>query len=196
MVIRTDDLHDVPRARAPVDRVSLRVRQVCDAVGSFIEYWGFKAIHGRIWTLLALSTSPMTQVEVADFLDVSRSLVSGAMAELLAHGLVRPMEEHRNAPYTAVVDVWPTIADVLREREWMLVEAARVALEGALEAAEMSRETPPRFAVERMRFLLRMTEIAQAFLRILMNLRVPRKLEGIGGWLKDTAKFLQGIGTL
>ncbi|MBM4361025.1 MAG: hypothetical protein FJ096_23245 [Deltaproteobacteria bacterium] len=196
MVIRFEEPSDLPRARVSVDRLSVRVRQVCDAVGDFIEYWGFKAIHGRIWTLLALSTSPMTQVEVADFLEVSRSLVSGAMSELMSHGLVRPTEEHRNAPYTAVLDVWPTISDVLRGREWMLVESARMALEGAVEAAELSREAPPRFAVERMKFLLRMTEIAQAFLRILMNLRVPRKLEGLGGWLKDTAKFLQGIGSL
>lgn len=196
MVMRTDDVLEVQRGRVPSDRLSVRVRQVCDSVGSFIEYWGFKAIHGRIWTLLALSTTPLTQVEVADFLDVSRSLVSGAMAELLEHGLVRPTADHRNAPYTAVLDVWPTIADVLREREWMLVETARVALEGAIEAVELSREESPRFAVERMRFLLRMTEIAQAFLRMLMNLRVPRKLEGLGGWLKDTAKFVQGLGSL
>lgn len=196
MVNQLEESADIPRPRIHDDRLSLRVRQVCEAVGSFIEYWGFKAIHGRIWTLLALSNAPMTQVEVADFLDVSRSLVSGAMGELLSHGLVRPIDDHRNAPYVAVVDVWPTIADVLREREWMLVESARVALEGALEEAEFSREPMPRFSVERMRFLLRMTEIAQAFLRILMNLRVPRRLEGLGGWLKDTAKFLQGIGSL
>ncbi|MBM4376844.1 MAG: hypothetical protein FJ095_17315 [Deltaproteobacteria bacterium] len=193
MTMRLEESTEAPRGRTPTDRLSVRVRQVCDAVGSFIEYWGFKAIHGRIWALLALSTAPMTQVEVADFLDVSRSLVSGAMAELLEHGLVRPTADHRNAPYVAVVDVWPTISDVLRGREWMLVESARVALEGAIEAVEMSSDMPPRFAVERMRFLLRMTEIAQTFLRILMNLRVPRKLEGLGGWLKDTAKFLQGL---
>lgn len=191
-----EDAHEVARPRASHDRLSLRVRQVCEAVGEFIEYWGFKAIHGRIWTLLALSTRPMTQVEVAEFLDVSRSLVSGAMAELAQHGLVRQVDEHRNAPYAPVLDVWPTIADVLRGREWMLVEAARVALEGAIDAAELAPEGPPRFAVERMRFLLRMTEIAQAFLRILMGLRVPRRLEGLGGWLKDTAKFLQGLGSL
>jgi len=193
MTNRLDDPSEAARARTPGDRLSVRVRQVCDAVGTFIEYWGFKAIHGRLWTLLALSSSPMTQVEVADFLDVSRSLVSGAMSELLEHGLVRPTADHRNAPYMAVLDVWPTISDVLRGREWMLIESARLALEGAIEAAEMSREVSPRFAVERMRFLLRMTEIAQAFLRILVSLRVPRKLEGFGGLLKDTAKFLQGL---
>lgn len=195
-MIRTDDAVENLRGRASTDRLALRVRQVCEAVGNFIEYWGFKAIHGRIWTLLALSTEPLTQVEVSDFLEVSRSLVSGAMAELVQHGLVQPVDERRNAPYRAVLDIWPTVTDVLREREWMLVEAARVALEGAVEAALLSTERPPRFALDRMRFLLRMTELAQAFLRMLMGLRVPRKLEGLGSWLKDTAKFLQGLSTL
>jgi DNA-binding transcriptional regulator GbsR (MarR family) len=191
-----DDPFDGPRGRPPSDRLSLRVRQVCDAVGGFIDYWGFKAIHGRIWTLLALAKKPLTQVEVADFLEVSRSLVSGAVSELAEHGLVRPLDDRRNAPYEAIVDIWPTISDVLREREWMLVEAARVALEGAIEEAELTAARPAPFSVERMRFLLRMTELAQAFLRLLIGLRVPRKLEGIGGWLKESAKFLQGLRSL
>ena len=31
-----------------------RVLEVCDAIGEFIEYWGFKSIHGRVWAMLAL----------------------------------------------------------------------------------------------------------------------------------------------
>ncbi len=166
------------------------MRQVAEAVGAFIEYWGFKAIHGRIWTLLALSSRPLTQVEVAEFFDVSRSLVSQAMSELVGHGLVRPTEEHRNAPYEAVTDVWPTVSDVLREREWMLIEAARVALEGAVEEAELSRQNP-RYLVDRIRFLLRMTELAQSFLGLLISLRVPRKVDGFLPWLRETAKFMR-----
>ena len=107
-MIRTDADFDSPTGRIPQDRLTLRVRQVCDAVGAFIEYWGFKAIHGRIWAVLALSTEPLNQVEVSEFLEVSRSLVSGAMAELVQHRLVEPTDDRRNAPYRAVVDIWPT----------------------------------------------------------------------------------------
>ncbi|MSP25388.1 MAG: hypothetical protein EXR75_09535 [Myxococcales bacterium] len=173
------------------DRLSLRVRQVADSIGAFIEYWGFKAIHGRIWTLLALSNQPLTQIEVAEFFDVSRSLVSQAMSELMDHGLVRPVDEHRNAPFEAVTDIWPTISDVLRDREWMLIEAARVSLEGAVEEAELVRGARPRFILERMRFLLRMTELAQSFLGLVISLRVPRKLDGFVPWLRETAKFMR-----
>lgn len=179
------------------DRVALRVKGVCDAVGEFIEYWGFKAIYGRIWTLLALHTEPMTQVEVAERLEVSRSLVSGAVAELVARGLVRPVTDHRNAPYEAVVDVWGSIADVLREREWMLIEAARVALESAIEEVELGApEVRARYDVERMRFLLRMTELAQAFLRLLIGIRAPRRLEGFGDWVKRAGTFVRSLRSL
>jgi DNA-binding transcriptional regulator GbsR (MarR family) len=174
------------------ERVAARIISVCDSVGAFIEYWGFKAIHGRIWTLLALRKEPMSQVEIAEFLDVSRSLVSGAVAELTKLGLVKALSDHRNAPYEALVDIWPTISDVLRGREWMLIESARLALESAIEEIEL-RGTSANWDIDRMRFLLRMTELAQAFLRLLIGIRVPRKLEGLGDWLKSSAKFMRSL---
>ncbi len=180
----------------PDGRVVARIQQVCDAVGAFIEYWGFKAIHGRIWTLLALRSEPMTQVEIAEFFGVSRSLVSVAMSELGARGLVRALSDHRNTPYEAVVDIWASISDVLREREWMLIETARLALESAIEEIELSGGQSggmARWDVDRMRFLLRMTELAQAFLRLLIGIRVPHKLEGLGEWLKSSAKFMRSL---
>jgi DNA-binding transcriptional regulator GbsR (MarR family) len=171
-----------------------RVREVCETVGSFIEYWGFKAIHGRIWTALALHQEPMAQTELAEFLGVSRSLVSGAISELTERGLVRATSEHRNAPYEAVIDIWPSIANVLRGREWMMIESARVALDAAVEEMELSdADARRRYSLDRMRFLLRMTEMAQAFLRLLIGIRVPRKLEGLGDWLKNSAKFIQTL---
>ncbi|HZO13752.1 MAG TPA: MarR family transcriptional regulator [Polyangiaceae bacterium] len=185
------------RTGPPEDRLSLRIRQVCEAVGQFIEYWGFKAIHGRIWTFLALRSEPVSQIEIAEFFGVSRSLVSGAVAELIEHGLVRPVSDHRNAPYEAVIDFWPTISDVLRDREWMLVEAARLALDGAIEEMELSNpRSTARFNLERMRLLLRMAELAQALLRLLIGIRVPRKLEELGSWLKNSSKLIRSLRNL
>ncbi len=173
------------------ERLTKQVVRACDAVGGFIEYWGFKAIHGRIWTLLALRGEPMPQTEIAMKLAVSRSLVSGAVAELCDHGLLRRVEEHRNAPYVAVIDVWPVISDVLRAREWMLIESARLALEAAIEEVEFSQSLGEevRWDVDRMRMLLAMTELAQALLRILMALRVPRASDRFSGWLDKAGSF-------
>jgi len=71
-------------------RMQRRVVRVCEATGEFIAWWGFKSIHGRIWALLALSRDPVSQAELSRTLGVSRALVSGAIAELLEYGLVRP----------------------------------------------------------------------------------------------------------
>lgn len=168
------------------ERLARQVVRVCDTVGAFIEYWGFKAIHGRVWTLLALHKGPMPQTEIATLLSVSKSLVSGAVAELSNLGLVRQTRDHRNAPYEAVFDVWPIISEVLRSREWMLVEAARVALEAAIEEAELARAMnyKVRWDLSRMQTLLAMTELAQALLRILMSLRMPRAQDRFSSWLE------------
>lgn len=162
------------------------VARVCDEAGRFIEYWGFKAIHGRIWTLLALHRGPLSQSDIAQLLGVSRSLVSGAVAELVGYGLARPTGAHRNAPYEAIMDVWPTISDVLRSREWMLLEGARVALDGAIEEALYAREAgrEARWDVDQMRTLLTMTELAQGLLKLLISIRAPQAAERFGGWLK------------
>ena len=171
---------------------SRRILGVCDAVGDFIAYWGFKAIHGRVWTFLALHRAPVTQAAVARGLGVSRSLVSGTMADLQAWGLVRPVDDDRHTPYVAVVDVWPTISDVLRSREWMLIESTRLALEAALEAidrAEREGECVP-YDASRIRQLLSMTEVAQTFLRLLMRMR-HAPIEGFGQWVNRATGMLK-----
>lgn len=182
-------------AAAPTELGSLdrRVLAVCDAAGAFIEYWGFKAIFGRVWALLALRHAPMSQAELTQVFGVSRALMSGVMAELGERGLVRQVGEQRNAPYVAVIDVWPTIAEVLRTREWLLLEQARLALEAAVDEAELARSSGRAVAydVSRMRMLLSMTESAQAFLRMLIGLRVPRGFGSFGGWLSRATELVQ-----
>ncbi len=165
--------------------VEARVLDVCDAVGAFIEWWGFKSVHGRVWALLALRSAPMAQADVGRTLGLSRAGVSGAMHDLERWGLVELVGEGRTAPWRAVLDVWPTIAKVLRSREWMLIEATRVALEAAVEEAELARDDgyDAVYDLNRLRTLLRLTEVAQALLRLLVGLRTPRHLEGVGDWL-------------
>ena len=55
-VAKLESEHSPDAAAVIINR---RVMEVCDSIGDFIEYWGFKAIHGRVWALLALSTDPL-----------------------------------------------------------------------------------------------------------------------------------------
>lgn len=188
------EVESVSRSEAD-DRATRRVLEVCDAAGRFIEYWGFKAILGRIWMLLALRSEPMSQSEVAEVFGVSRSLVSGAIAELTRRGLVTGVGDHRNAPYTAIFDVWPSIADVLRSREWMLIETARLALVAALDEVEYAerRGQKTNYDPQRMRSLLLMTESAQAFLRTLLAIRSSRPVESLAGWVSRASEIVQSL---
>lgn len=171
------------------------VVRVCDAVGDFIEYWGFKAVEGRVWAVLALSTKPQTQAQVARLLGLSRASVSVTVTALQRRGLVRPVTDGRRQPLVAVLDVWPSISEVLRSREWMLLESARLALLAAIDEAEQSqrlRESVS-FDAGRMRFLLHMTEIAQSLLRLLLALRSPRSVEALRVWARRAAEFLHRL---
>ncbi len=178
------------------DFLSRRVHEVCDTCGQFIEYWGFKAIYGRLWALLAISAGPLTQTEIADTLNVSRSLISSSIAELTRLGLVRPTRVHRNAPYEAVMDVWPVISNVLRSREWMLIESVRMALEAAIQEAEYleGKGRNHRYNLKSMRLLLSLTEMAQSFLKILMRMRLPQSTEGMSSWITMASRVIRQFG--
>lgn len=165
-------------------RIEDRVVEVCDAVGAFIETWGFRSIHGRVWTLLAVSATPLSQAQIAERLRVSRSLVHLAVSELSEFTLVQPISAQRNAPYRARMDVWPTITGVLRKREWMLMETTRVALEALRQDLSEDPEGQERYEMAKVEVLLLMTELAQATLRGVFSLRIPESLEGFAGWLR------------
>ncbi len=152
-----------------------------------------------MWALLALRGAPMTQIEIGRTFGLSRAGISGAVHDLEEWGLVEIVGEGRNAPWQARLDVWPTIAKVLRSREWMLIEAARVSLEAAIEEAELAhgRGEAVGYDIGRMRTLLRLTEVAQALLRLLVSLRTPKRvedtLEGIGDWLGRAGQAFRGL---
>lgn len=178
-----------------LDLVTQRVLLVCDAVGAFIEWWGFRAIHGRLWVLLSLSSRPRSQAELSALLGVSRSLVSTAIAELVDYRLVRPTSEHRHAPYQATMDVWSTIADVLREREWMILERVKVALQGATAALDQAQREarPTDFDDARVRLLLRMTELAQTFLRLVITLGAGPLPRSLGAWASKASALTHDL---
>jgi DNA-binding transcriptional regulator GbsR (MarR family) len=96
------------------------------AVGDFIAYWGFRAIHGQIWALMWLSKKPLNGIECAKSLGVSKALISNAFVELQAEGLIMPMESEnaRTKRFTVCPDVYSVIQGVLRRRELALLSRA------------------------------------------------------------------------
>jgi DNA-binding transcriptional regulator GbsR (MarR family) len=87
------------------------LRDVAQSVGNFIRHWGFRRIHGEIWALLYLSKTPMSCTQLVQLLDVSKALVSPALKELQAEGLIDESisENAKVKRYVAIEDVGSVI---------------------------------------------------------------------------------------
>ena len=101
------------------EQLAPEVMQLAHAVGQFIEYWGFKSIHGRIWTLLYLSQDPLSAVELSRRLGVSKTLMSFSIAELLEYEVIEPVGKgvKRTLFFRANPQITTVILNVLRRRE-------------------------------------------------------------------------------
>lgn len=95
-----------------------------DLTGDFIRYWGFRKIHGEIWTIVYLANKPVSGTELVEILAVSKALVSPALKELEAEGLITQTESENSKTkrYTAAEDVYQIIKNVLNRREKPLIE--------------------------------------------------------------------------
>ncbi len=95
------------------------LEEFASQVGSFMEYWGFKKVHGQIWCHIYLSQQPLDASELMKRLDISKALVSISLKELLDFEVI---EEVGKSPrgtrlYKAREDLRATILDTLRRRE-------------------------------------------------------------------------------
>ncbi len=98
----------------------LYLNRLSEQVGCFIEYWGFKKIHGIIWTHLYLSPKPISAQELIARLKVSKALVSLSIKDLLHYNLILQTDESlnkKNKFYIANPDVFSVIRNILETRE-------------------------------------------------------------------------------
>lgn len=105
-----------------------------DAIGSLIEFWGFKRNMGRVWTVLYLSPEPLSSDDLRYALSLSSGAVSMTLSELSRWGVVRKVwiQGQRRDFYTAEVQLWRMISRVFNERERSEVAHAIEAFEEAL----------------------------------------------------------------
>ncbi len=117
--------------------------QACQAVGSLMELWGFKRIHGALWTYLYMSDRPLDAQELREGLHISSGLVSMTLHELMRWGVVtrQIVPGTRRERYRAEPDIWRAVFKVLRERELFCLRLAVEELSGASKV--LGRVPPP-----------------------------------------------------
>ena len=142
--------------------------ELAERVGEFIEYWGFKRIHGRIWTLAFLAQKPVDANFLMTHLDVSKALVSLSIKELLGYSvLMEAPKEEGTQRYIVNEDIVGVISNVLVNREAKMVSEIRRVSElfGRLPQGKVSETVRP----ERLESLANMAGAAEDFLETLLT---------------------------
>jgi DNA-binding transcriptional regulator GbsR (MarR family) len=92
-------------------------------IGKFIRYWGFKRVHGRVWTHIYLSSEPMDAGTLMKRLGVSKALMSLSLNDLLDFNVIHEGKRSSRGTQTYVANpqVIDVILEVLRRREKKLL---------------------------------------------------------------------------
>jgi DNA-binding transcriptional regulator GbsR (MarR family) len=164
----------VDMAEDDIQTAELRVAEV---IGQLMEFWGFKAVMGRIWGILYLAPEPLSAAELGERLALSSGAVSMALGDLQKWGVVkkswRPGE--RRDYYEPETSIWKMVSRVFRERELGYVREAISAFEGGLKqvAAARSRATAEqkkrlKFIENRLDSLLTVARVGEGLLNMLL----------------------------
>lgn len=96
---------------------------LAESIGEFIDYWGFRRVHGEIWAHVYLSEKPLSGSDLVKRLGVSKALVSPALKELEDFELIYQIksDDARAKLYRANENFLSVIKTVLRKREFPLL---------------------------------------------------------------------------
>src|SRR5260221_7810495 len=126
------------------------LHEVADTVGALMEFWGFKRVMGRVWSMLYLRGEPLGAADLCDALEISSGAASMALAELEHWAVVRRSRKpgDRREYFEAETDIWKMISRVFRERELIQIERALEVFDRAREQLDRGGAPghPPRLA--------------------------------------------------
>lgn len=107
---------------------SLETLNLADAVGEFIQYWGFKKIHGQIWLLAFVSKEPIDACMLCHDLKVTKGLISTSIKTLIEYNLISEVDigDKRSKYYQANPDFTSVIVSVLTNRELKIIDKVKL----------------------------------------------------------------------
>ena len=135
---------------------------VADAVGTVIEFWGFKRNQGRIWALLYLRGTEMTQAELQQELGLSKGAVSMLSRELERWGVLRRVRTVGRSQWSfqSETDLLQMIGRVIKEREAGMLARVHADLDEAYAEARADK-TVAKEAVERLQKLRTLASLVE-----------------------------------
>ncbi len=162
---------------------------VSDVIGRLIEFWGFKRNMGRVWSVLYLSTDPLSADDLRDSLKISSGAVSMTLTELGRWGVVRKVwiQGERRDFFSAETQLWKMVSRVFSERERTEIVSAIDALQEALQLLDKAKDNErTKLQRERVRQLL---DLARLGLKLIDALLATGKLD-----IEPLARLRLGLG--
>lgn len=167
-----------------------KLAQTAKSIGEFIEYWGFKSIHGRIWALVYLSDTPISTPEIVATLEISKASASIGVNDLIEQGLITASGKVKNGGVTYVSNenVGTIVRSILKTRELELVSDTETHLKSlsALSKAEMKEGN---ISPQKLDQLL---DLTQASKKMLMRI-TSNRFKNIAAWASFFKKALPWI---
>lgn len=135
---------------------------IADKIGTFIEYWGFKRIHGLVWTHIFLSATPIDASTIVKRLGVSKALVSLAIKDLMFYKVIEVVGpgNRRKILLKSNSDLIQVIINVLRLRERKLLSEIMSSHKNLLKMSE-SDQSQLSICAEKIKELGEMIETAE-----------------------------------
>ncbi len=95
------------------------LRKLSMSIGDFIRYWGFRRVHGAIWTQLYISKKALSCKDLTERLALSKALISPALDELCGFRLIKeaPSPNEKTKLYVASENINEVIQHILKTRE-------------------------------------------------------------------------------
>lgn len=163
-----------------------KLQALSETVGDFIRYWGFRRIHGEIWTQVFLSKESLSGAELTQRLGVSKALVSPALTELEEYGLIRMEEDGKKTKrYSASPDVIPVIKNILKNREAKLISEADTRFKALIKTHEKRGPEDSILKSDRLTELNEMLTLAQFAIQFILQQSDP---ETVADWAEEAAK--------
>ena len=151
--------------------ISPELEELAERVGEFIQYWGFKRVHGKIWTHLFLCDRPVDAQELIRRLKVSKALMSFSLNDLLKYEVIMEVgkSERNTQLYQINPDTLSVILNVIRRREKRLLSQISSA-NALLRDLPQTEKTTQCICPERLKALSNMIDQAQCTLNAMLGL--------------------------
>lgn len=144
--------------------------EVVDQIGSFIEYWGFRKIQGKIWAHLFLSKTPLDSKTLVEKMGVSKALVSLALPELIEYDVIQETGSgpRRTIYYQANPQYVEAIKKVLNLRERKMMAKIKQTQKN-LESLSLEKKKSLNLDPDKIKELGEMVEMANTALGFLLD---------------------------